>query len=116
MRVDRFTFGSIRIDDVIYQQDVVIDCGKIRTRRKKPSKRFRDTFGHTPLSGEEKIPWKCRRLVVGTGAHGALPVMDDVRLEAVARKVKLLLLPTQEAIEALRRHPRHTNAILHLTC
>jgi hypothetical protein len=61
MRVDRFTFGSIRIDDVTYQQDVVIDRGKIRTRTKKPSKRFRDTFGHTPLSGEERIPWKCRR-------------------------------------------------------
>ena len=79
MRVDRFTFGTIRIDDGTYQQDVVIDRGKIRTRRKKPSKRFRDTFGHTPFSGEENIRWKCRRLVVGTGAHGALPVMDEVK-------------------------------------
>jgi hypothetical protein len=116
MRIEQFSFGSIRIDGVHYQRDVVIDRGQIRLRSKKPSKPFRDAFGHTPLSVAEDIPWTCRRLVVGTGAHGALPVMDDVRLEAVARKVKLLLLPTQEAIEALRRHPRHTNAILHLTC
>jgi hypothetical protein len=116
MRVDRFTFGSIRIDDVTYQQDVVIDRGKIRTRTKKPSKRFRDTFGHTPLSGEEKIPWKCRRLVVGTGAHGALPVMDEVRREAAHRNVELLILPTASAIEALRTEPDDTNAILHVTC
>ena len=102
MRVDRFNFGSIRIDDVTYQHDVVIDRGKIRTRTKKPSKRFRDTFGHTPLSGEEKIPWKCRRLVVGTGAHGALPVMDKVRRQAAHRNVELLILPTASAIEALR--------------
>ena len=61
MRLERFTFGSIRIDDVTYRQDVVIDRGKIRKRSKKPSKPFRDTFGHTPLSVEEKIPWKCRR-------------------------------------------------------
>jgi hypothetical protein len=37
---------------------VVIDRGKIRKRSKKPSKPFRDTFGHTPLSVKEKIPWK----------------------------------------------------------
>jgi hypothetical protein len=116
MRVERFTFGSIRIDDVTYQQDVVIDRGKIRKRRKKPSKRFRDTFGHTPLSAEEKIPWKCRRLVVGTGAHGALPVMDEVRREAGHRNVELLILPTASAIEALRAEPEDTNAILHVTC
>jgi hypothetical protein len=116
MHVQQFTFGSIRIDDVTYQQDVVIDRGKIRKRRKKPSKRFRDTFGHTPLSGAEKIPWKCRRLVVGTGAHGALPVMDDVRREAAHRIVELLILPTASAIEALRTEPEDTNAILHVTC
>src|SRR6266545_2422205 len=56
MRLERFTFGSIRIDDVTYRQDVVIDRGRIRKRSKKPSKPFRDTFGHTPLSVEEKIP------------------------------------------------------------
>jgi hypothetical protein len=44
----------------------VIDRGRIRKRKKKPSKRFRDRFGHTPLSIEEEIPWKCRRLVIGT--------------------------------------------------
>jgi hypothetical protein len=116
MRVERFTFGSIHIDDVAYQQDVVIDRGKVRKRRKKPSKRFRDTFGHTPLSVEEKIPWKCRRLVVGTGAHGALPVMDEVRREAAHRNVELLILPTADAIEALRMEPEDSNAILHVTC
>jgi len=116
MRVERFTFGSLRIDGVDYQQDVVIDGGRVRKRRKKPSKQFRDVFGHTPLSVEEKIPWNCRRLVVGTGAHGALPVMDDVRREATHRNVELLILPTAQAIEALRTESEDTNAILHVTC
>jgi len=75
MRIDQFTFGSIRIDGVIYEHDVVIARGRVRKRKKKSSKPFRDAFGHTPLSVEEKIPWDCRRLVVGTGADGALPVM-----------------------------------------
>ena len=116
MRLEHFSFGSIRIDGITYESDVVIDHGKIRERKKKPSKRFRDTFGHTPLSARESIPWDCRRLVVGTGAHGALPVMDEVRREAAHRNVELLVLPTLKAIEALRMTPKDTNAILHVTC
>jgi hypothetical protein len=60
MRYEAFSFGSIRIDGVTYDHDVVIDRGEVRKRKKKPSNKFRDQFGHTPLSVEEKIPWKCR--------------------------------------------------------
>ena len=116
MRFDSFSFGSIRIDGVTYNHDVVIDHGEIRKRKKKPSKKFRDDFGHTPLSTEEAIPWKCGTLVIGTGT-GAMPVMDDVKHEAKRRKIKLFILPTQEAIEELRKQdPSNTNAILHVTC
>jgi hypothetical protein len=115
MRFEKFTFGSIRIDGVTYDHDVVIDRGEIRKRKKKPSKKFRDAFGHTPLSVEEQIPWKCHRLVIGTGT-GALPVMKEVEREAERRKIKLLILPTNQAIEILKRKPVDTNAILHVTC
>jgi hypothetical protein len=94
---------------------VVIDHGEVRKRKKKPSKKFRDAFGHTPLSVEEKIPWKCHRLVIGTGT-GALPVMTEVKREAKRRKIKLLILPTAEAIAALKENLDDTNAILHVTC
>ena len=116
MRIDQFTFGSIRIDGVIYEHDVVIARGRVRRRRKKSSKPFRDAFGHTPLSLEENIPWDCRRLVVGTGADGALPMMDEVKQEAARRGVQLLTVPTSEAIRALQAEPKDTNAILHVTC
>jgi len=115
MRVQKFSFGSIRIDSVTYEHDVVIDRGEVRKRKKKPSKKFREEFGHTPVSMEEKIPWKCRRLIIGTGT-GALPVMDHVKREAQRRKIALLVLPTKDAIEALKKHPHETNAILHVTC
>src|SRR5271168_3674578 len=75
---DKFSFGALRIGGSTYEQDVVIDCGEIRKRKKAPSRKFRDEFGHTPLSIEEKIPWKCHRLVIGTGAYGRLPVMKEV--------------------------------------
>lgn len=116
MRFEKFAFGSIQVDGVTYEQDVVVDRGEIRKRKKKPSKKFREEFGHTPLSIEEKIPWECRRLVVGTGANGALPVMKEVKLEAERRKIELLILPTAKALEVLNRDQEETNAILHVTC
>jgi hypothetical protein len=115
MRFEKFSFGSIRIDGVTHEHDVVIDRGKIRKRKKKPSKQFRDAFGHTPLSVKEEIPWKCRRLVIGTGTD-ALPVMKEVKREATRRKIKLLILPTVEAIKEFNEHPDETNAVLHVTC
>ena len=116
MRFEDFSFGSIRIDGVNYENDVVIDRGEIRKRKKKPSKKFREAYGHTPLSLEEEIPWKCRRLIVGTGLNGALPVMKDVKLEAERRKIEMLILPTLRAIDALKKESEDTNAILHVTC
>jgi len=116
MRIDQFTFGSIRIDGIVYEHDVVIDRGRVSKRKKQPSKTFRDSFGHTPLSIQESIPWDCERLVVGTGAAGSLPVMDDVKAEADRRGVNLVSLRTIEAIQALQAGPKKTNAILHLTC
>jgi len=116
MQFENFSFGSLRIDGSTYEHDVIIDRGEVRKRKKKPSKRFREDFGHTPLSAEEEIPWKCHRLVVGTGAYGRLPVMKEVQREAERHRVKLLILPTIQAIEALQQDPDDTNAILHVTC
>lgn len=115
MRFQDFSFGYLRIDGVTYAHDVVIDRGEVRKRKKKPSKKFRNQFGHTPLSVEEKIPWECRRLVIGTGT-GALPVMDEVKREAKWRKIELLILPTARAIEVLEQDHDDTNAVLHVTC
>ena len=112
---EAFSFGSIRIDGTTYECDVVIDRGRVSKRNKKPSKRFRSAFGHTPLSIEEDIPWKCERLVVGTGT-GALPIMDEVKREAARREIELVMLPTAEAIKMLQANPDKTNAILHVTC
>ena len=116
MRFEGFSFGSIRIDGESYDHDVVIDREEVRRRKKKASKRFREEFGHTPLSVEEPIPWKCKRLVIGTGVNGALPVMKEVLAEAERRQVELLVLPTEKAIEFLNQHAQGTNAVLHITC
>jgi hypothetical protein len=116
MRFTGYSFGSIQVDGVSYDHDLIIDRGKIRKRKKAGSRKFRDAYGHTPLSVAEDIPWRCRRLVIGTGADGALPVMQDVRDEARRREIDLVVLPTAEAIGVLAGTAKDTNAVLHVTC
>ena len=115
MHFHEFSFGMLRINGSTYEQDVVIDRGELRKRKKAPSKKFRDEFGHTPVSIEEKIPWKCHRLVIGTGVYGRLPVMQEVKREAERRRVDLVIVPTREAIRLMEKDSA-ANAILHVTC
>ena len=116
MLFENLAFGSIRVDGVEYDHDIVVERGEVRARKKGPSKVFRSQFGHTPLTTSEEIPWQCHRLIIGTGIYGRLPVDLDVQREAEHRKVELVMIPTQQAITLLNEQPAHTNAILHLTC
>ena len=116
MRFTGYSFGSIQVNGVTYDHDLVIDRGKIRKRKKAASRKFRADYGHTPLSVAEDIPWRCRRLVIGTGADGALPVMQEVRDEARRREIDHVILPPADAAGALASATADTNAILHLTC
>jgi hypothetical protein len=110
-------FGVIEIDGERFERDVVVERGRVGKRHKKASRPLRDRFGHTPLSLLEPIPWDCRRLIVGTGADGALPIDPDVLAEAERRGVELVAVPTEEACSLLAGADlATTNAILHTTC
>ena len=117
MRVERYEFGEITIDGVRYEHDVVIAGGRIRKRKKGPSKARKKEFGHTPLTAAEEIPWDARQLWIGTGAHGRLPVADDVRKEARRRGVEMVIRETPELAKMINEHlPANVNLILHVTC
>jgi hypothetical protein len=117
MKAKLISFGILDIDGKRFERDVVIDRGRIARRHKKDSKPLRDPYGHTPLSLLEPIPWTCRRLIVGTGAEGALPIVPDVLAEAHRRGVELVAVPTDEACQLLAdADPATTNAVLHVTC
>jgi hypothetical protein len=53
MHFNKFSFGTLQIVGSTYEQDVVVDRGEIRKRKKSHSKKFPNEFGHTPLSFEE---------------------------------------------------------------
>lgn len=117
MRARLIRFGVLEIEGDRYENDVVIEGGRVAKRQKKASKPLRDRYGHTPLSLLEPIPWACRRLIVGTGADGALPIDPDVVAEAGRRGVDLVAVPTEAACALLAGADLETtNAILHVTC
>src|SRR5262249_43118446 len=114
VRFSGYSFGSVRVDGVAYDHDLISDRGKIRKRKKGASRKFRGAYGHTPLSAAEDIPWRCRRLVVGTGADGALPVMKEVHEQARRREVDLVILPTAPPISLLPKTTKPPNPPLPL--
>ena len=117
MKVRLVKFSEIEVEGKRYTYDVVIDGGNVRKRKKGPSKQFREEFGHTPLSVAEEIPWRGKRLIVGTGAHGALPVMDEVMAEAKRRGIEVIAAPTSEVCKLLEDVKKgQAYAILHCMC
>jgi hypothetical protein len=63
------------------------------------------------------IPWGGKRLIIGTGAKGQLPISPDVREEAARRGIAIEALPTRDACRLLADlEPADVYAILHITC
>jgi hypothetical protein len=110
-------FGEIEVEGEHYSYDIVIDEGTVRKRIKKPSKPYRDQFGHTPLSAKESIPWGGRQLIIGTGQSGSLPIMPELWAEAERQGVEIVAAPTDEALRLLGSvKAKDAHAILHVTC
>ena len=110
-------FGLIEIDGRRFDHDVVLEAGHVHRRKKKPSKAFRDRYGHTPLSVDEEIPWSAPRLIVGTGVSAQLPIMPELYQEAQRRGVDVVAVPTEEACRLLSGvGPREAAAVIHVTC
>src|SRR5436309_15930921 len=117
MKARLVKFGEVEVEGKRYTHDVVIDGGKVRKRKKGPSKQFREKFGHTPLSTGEEIPWGGKRLIIGTGAHGAFPVMDEVLAEAKRHGIEVITAPTWAVCQLQEEvKKRQGYAILHCTC
>jgi hypothetical protein len=117
MQVRLLRFGIIEVEGRTYENDIVIEQGRVRKRKKKPSKPYRDEFGHTPLSADEELPWGGDQVIIGTGANGSLPIMPEVLEEARRRGVELTAVPTEDACRLVSRLNRsRVHAVLHVTC
>jgi hypothetical protein len=117
MKAELVAFGELKIEGERYVRDVVIEGGEIRKRDKGPSKAIQGRARHTPLTAAEEIPWGGKRLIIGTGARGQLPIGASIGEEAQRRGIAVEALPTREACLLLADiDPSDVYAILHVTC
>jgi hypothetical protein len=117
MRTRWIDFGEIELEGKRFDHDVLVDAGHISKRKKAASKPLRAQFGHTPLTASEPIPWGGKRLIIGTGAYGRMPVAPEVLAEARRRGIKVLAMPTERALRALSEiSAEEAFAVLHVTC
>ena len=118
--IKKIKFGEIKIGKKTYEKDVVIDNGKIRERKKGPSKEYKKRIGkagHTPLTEFEEIPWDCKTLVIGNGMSSRLPVTDGFKEMAKEKGVELIMMRTPDAIDYfMENYTEDMNAIFHITC
>jgi hypothetical protein len=117
MKAELVAFGELELEGRSYHKDVVIDAGRISKRDKGPSKALMTRGRHTPLTVAEEIPWGGKRLIIGTGAKGQLPIAPELRDEAARRGIVIEALPTREACRLLAdMDAADVYAILHVTC
>lgn len=112
------SFGSVTYRNIRYDYDIAIHTdGSVTKRKKKPSKIFKEEYGHTPLSEHELAflaDEKPRAVYIGTGYQGALPLTPGA--QRLLEEYETHILPTAELMAALGREARPFAAIVHVTC
>jgi len=96
------------IDGVPTNTIVVIDRGSSKAEKKLSKKFTGNQFGHTPLSIEEKIPWKC--VDCSLAGNGCAAGDGWVKRGSRASRIELLICrqrkPSENGAQS-DRHERH---------
>jgi hypothetical protein len=116
MHFEKFSFGSIRIDGVVTHEPRrgYRSWNSPQAQEKTVQTIPRDLRTHPAVRRRkdplEMLPARDRHRNGRTAGH------ERSEARGSRRKIKLLVLPTAQAIKRLKRNPKETNAILHVTC
>lgn len=116
-KIDDSRMGSITIDGVTYDHDVVIRRGgKVKKRKKKLSK---EIYGTSHLISREEAEHiydeGAERLVIGSGQHGNLRLSEAAEEVFRKRRVKVEVHPTPTAIQRWNELEGAVIALFHVT-
>ena len=116
--IQRSEFGSITVDDEVYDHDIVIRLtGKVKKRKKKLSKRQYGT-SHTVSLDEAKQLFEegSQRLIIGSGQHDCVRLSEEAEGYFKEKGCSVELHPTPEAIRAWNRAQGKAIGMFHVTC
>jgi hypothetical protein len=101
-RIDGTTFGSIIIEGMVFEHDVLIPLdGQVKKRKKKLSKAVYGT-SHIISLDEARHVYEAgaERLIVGTGQYGLVQLSDEAADFFERQGCHVDLLPSPDAVRA----------------
>jgi hypothetical protein len=116
--IDRTAFGSIVIDGVAYDHDVIIRLdGHVSKRKKKLSKAVFGT-SHTISLDEAQYVYEpgARQLIIGAGQSGMVMLSNEAAEYLAEKGCLVRLLPTPQAVQAWNSAEGATIGLFHVTC
>ena len=117
-RIDDTRFGSITIEGMVSEHDVIIRLnGQVDKRKKKLSKAVYGT-SHIVSLDEAKHVYEegAEQLVIGTGQQGMVKLSNEATEYLQRKKCLVELLPTRDAIQAWNEAEGAVIGLFHVTC
>ena len=117
-RIDGTEFGSITIDGLKIEHDVLISLsGEIKKRKKNLSKAVFGTSHTISLQEAEYIFEKgTEQLVIGSGQNGMVNLSKEASEYFKKKEVRVDLSPTPKAVHKWNRATGPTVGLFHVTC
>ena len=117
-RIDRTQFGSVTINETVFDHDVLIRLGgEVAKRKKKLSKAVYGTSHTISLAEAEHVYQQgAVRLIIGTGQSGMVALSDEATAYFKRNDCQVELLPTPEAIPVWNEATGPVIGLLHVTC
>jgi hypothetical protein len=117
-QIKKTKFGMIKIEDEVYEHDVIIRLnGDVKKRKKKLSKSVYGT-SHTMSADEAQHIYEegAKRLIVGTGQEGMLTLSDEALDFFKNKSCAVDLLATPESVQAWNSADGAVIGVFHITC
>ena len=116
--IDQTTFGSITIENSVFEHDVIIKRnGQVEKRKKKLSKAIYGT-SHVVSLDEAKYVYEkgVKRLIVGSGQYDNVRLSDEAAEYFKSKECEVDLHPTPEAIQVWNEAKGAAIGLFHVTC
>lgn len=117
MRIQEYSFGSIKIGENVYTKDIWIIDGEIKKRDKSIAKKKFGTSHKIPRRELKKVVTPMtRRIIIGTGASGLVSLTNKASKHLEENKIKLEMCKTGDLVDKKIEISSQDSGIIHLTC
>lgn len=111
-------FGSITVDGVSFDHDIIITLeGALKKRKKKLSKAIYGS-SHTISQPEMEFVYQdnAEGIIIGSGQYGVVKLSREAQEFISGKKCRLVLKNTPEAIKEWKRTRGMWIGLFHITC